>query len=70
MQLHEHSPKVHRNCLSLLRLLTTTTSNVENHSLVLRNADIIENAMRLYSDDAGIQAEACGLLANMCSSTP
>jgi hypothetical protein len=72
MQLHDRSPKVHRNCLTLLRLLTTTTtttstSTVENHSLVLRNADSIETAMRLYSNDAGIQAEACGLLANLCS---
>jgi hypothetical protein len=73
MQLHDHSLKVHRNCLTLLRLLTTTTmtttssTTVENQSLVLRNADSIETAMRLYLDDAGIQAEACGLLANLCS---
>jgi hypothetical protein len=65
MKRHGHSTKVHRNCLTLLRLLTT--ENTESHSVVLEHSDAIHCAMKSYPDDAGIQAEACVVLANVCS---
>jgi hypothetical protein len=64
MKLHEHSSKVHRNCLTLLRLLTT--DNTENTSLLLDSINAIHRAMKTHPEDAGIQAEACGVLANIC----
>jgi hypothetical protein len=67
MQRHAQSSKVQRNGLTLLRLLTMMDRSGKQHEMFLHlsGLDTILAAMKLHSADAGIQTEACGVLANL-----
>jgi hypothetical protein len=64
MKQHEDSPKVRRNCLTLLRLLTMDSPICQ--TMVLEHIAPIQVAMQQNLEDCDTQSEACGILANIC----
>lgn len=70
-------PKVQSNGLTLLRILLAHDNGDEEDAVegdsvigtVVRNIDIVQECMKQYSDDSFIQAEACGILAYLVSSS-
>jgi hypothetical protein len=68
MKEHRDCLKVQRNCLKLLRLFTSSYPDLHLHVVVdLKGLDSIVDAMKRHSADAGIQTDACSILANLCS---
>ena len=71
MKQHRTVSKVQRNCLNLLRLVALRRQ--ENHRILLVELDggleSILEAMKEHPTDAGIQTQACCVLANVCSTT-
>jgi hypothetical protein len=64
MKQHEDSRKVRCNCLTLLRLLTMDSQTCQR--MVLEHIAPIRAAMQHNLEDCDTQAEACGILANIC----
>jgi hypothetical protein len=69
MQNHIQSPKVQRNCLTWLRLLTNQSMSSHDILLKFEVLEAVAAAMREHSGDAGIQIQACNVLANLCATT-
>jgi hypothetical protein len=71
MQNHIQSPKVQRNCLTWLRLLTNQSLSSTSHDILLEAEVLgaVAAGMREHSGDAGIQIQACYVLANLCART-
>ena len=64
MEQHQSSPRVRRNSLTLLRLLTIDTP--VGQALVLPHIESVRLAMSQAVDDCDALEEACGILANVC----
>ena len=71
MQNHIQSPKVQRNCLAWLRLLTSQSLSSSSHDILLKFEvlEAIAATMREHYGDAGIQIQACNVLADLCATT-
>jgi hypothetical protein len=73
MENHIQSSKVQRNCLTWLRLLTNRSplSPISHEDILLKFKvlEAVAAAMREHSGDAGIQIQACKLLANLSATT-
>jgi hypothetical protein len=71
MKLHRSSSKVHRNCLTLLRIATTSyhDDDDDEESFLLNHIEIIMQALESYCTDGDLQAEGCGILGNTISSS-
>lgn len=68
MKLHQSSSKVQRNCLTLLRIATSSNDSIEEEFLI-DSLEIVLLAMKLHCNDGDLQADGCGILGNMLSSS-
>lgn len=71
MKLHQSSSKVQRNCLTLLRIATTSyhDDDDDEERFLLNHIEIIMHALETYCNDGDLQAEGCAVLANISSSS-
>jgi hypothetical protein len=79
MRFHQKDrPKVQSSGLTLLRILLAHGGEEEGETggekdsivaIVVSNLDIIDECMKQYSEESFLQAESCGILAYLVSST-